>query len=148
MRIRVPDLAPRRVHAGLKSDLNLTPMIDVLLVLLVIFMAAMPLTQLGLDASLPPPAPAAPAPVDTPPWHIVVEYTADRRISVNKQSVAFADLQPRLSEIFASRHDKTLFVSGDASLRYGEIVDVIDAAKGAGVQRVGIITEGMRRAAR
>jgi biopolymer transport protein ExbD len=78
---------------------------------------------------------------------IVLEYTADRRISVNKQDVTVQDLESRLRTIFESRKDKTMFIAGAGTLRYGDIVEVIDAAKGAGVEKVGIVTEAMRRAA-
>ena len=131
-------------HAS--ADMNVTPLIDVLLVLLVIFMSVVNLTQQGVDINLP--AETKTKTEATPDVsQIVLSITADHRIAVNRQDVPLPDLAKKLRDIYEQRKDKKMFLMAAGALRYKDIIDVIDAAKGAGVEQVGIVTEGMQKAA-
>jgi biopolymer transport protein ExbD len=110
-------------------------------------MATLPLGQRGVDINLPAETKTAQQQREVDVSQIMLEYTADKKISINKQDVQPRDLEERLRTIFEDRKDKQMFIAGAGTLRYGDIVFVIDAAKGAGVEKVGIVTEGMRRAA-
>lgn len=139
--MRAAEHPPRTDACRSNAEMNVTPLIDILLVMLIIFMTALPLSQESLDVNLPLVEKQEPARPD--PSHVLLVYTADREITINTEPVPLAALETRLRDVFANRRNKTLFVRGGGALRYGEIVAVIDAARGAGVTRVGVVTDGL-----
>ena len=118
---------------GLTNEINVTPMIDVLLVLLIIFMMVIPMSRKAIDLQLPDPTPDD-TPSGPPPSQIVLEVLPGNTFRINTQPVTKQDLARRLKEIYDPRPDKIIFIKGDPAVKYSDVIGAMDVARGAGVK--------------
>ncbi len=121
---------------GLTNEPNVTPMIDVLLVLLIIFMLVVPMSRKAIDLQLPDPTEQQSS--ATPPPQIVLEVLPGNKFLVNKENVPKANLPARLKEIYDGRPEKIIFVKGDPKVKYSDVIFAMDVARGAGVKVIGV----------
>ena len=125
-----------------RADINITPYIDILLVLLIIFMVITPIRQMDLDVKVPQTSNEEGGAID--PSVIVVSIGESAQIAINQEETTIARLGAQLQEIYSARANKNMFISASAKLPYGDVVRVIDIAKGAGVGDIGLLTEEIR----
>jgi biopolymer transport protein TolR len=122
---------------GLTNEINVTPMIDVLLVLLIIFMMVIPMSRKAIDLQLPDPTPD-PTNSGPPPSQIVLEVLPGNVFKINTQPVTKADLPKKLKEIYDPRPEKVIFVKGDPAVKYSDVIWAMDVSRGAGVKVIGV----------
>jgi biopolymer transport protein TolR len=122
---------------SLTNEINVTPMIDVLLVLLIIFMMVIPMSRKAIDLQLPDPTPDNSS-SGPPPSQIVLEVLPGNVYKVNTQPIAKNDLAKRLKEIYDPRPEKIIFVKGDPAVKYSDVIYAMDVARGAGVKVIGV----------
>jgi biopolymer transport protein TolR len=129
---------------GTMAEMNIVPLIDILLVLLIIFMAISPTISMGLDALVPQPAPPnAPQDVVTQQATIVVQVFGDGKLKINEENATWDGLQGRLDQIFKQRAQKIAFVKGDDTVFFGDVARAIDIMRAAGIDKVGLLTPRM-----
>lgn len=126
--------------SGPKGDINMTPMIDILLVLLIIFMAISPVSPHGLDALAPQPPPPNQPQNDNNDRTVVIVIDAQGNVKLNQDDTTWDKLNDRLIEIFKTRAEKVVFVKADKDLEFQVVAKAIDTAKGAGIDKVGLMT--------
>jgi biopolymer transport protein TolR len=124
-------------NTGLNNEPNVTPMIDVLLVLLIIFMMVVPMSRKAIDTQLPDPNPAQ-VPASPNVDQIVLSVNPDNKFAINKEEVSKERLAARLKEIYDGRPEKIIFVKGDTTIQFQNVIFAMDVARGAGVKIIGV----------
>src|SRR5215831_425526 len=127
-------------QGGPKADINMTPMIDVLLVLIIIFMVITPLTPKGLEALVPQPPPPNQQPNQSDQRTVVIVINKDHSMMINQDPVPEGQLGGKLTDIFKTRAERVVFVKGDPDLEFQWVAKAIDIAKGAGLDKIGLMT--------
>jgi biopolymer transport protein TolR len=125
---------------GAISDMNVVPLIDILLVLLIIFMVITPLTPKGLDTLVPQPNPNQQQNQDLENKTVVVQVLSHNRLKINNEDSTWESLGPRIEQIFKDRAEKIAFVKGDNDVLFAEVAHAIDIMRGSGIDKVGLIT--------
>ena len=120
------------------ADINVTPLVDVILVLLIVFMITAPMLQMGIDVNLPRVKAKS---IDVAEEKLVLTITPSREIFINKNKIPMGDLRTKLQSIFSSRIDKEIFMRADKTIPYGFVVEVMSEVRKAGIDRLGMITE-------
>jgi biopolymer transport protein TolR len=128
----------RNDNRGIMAEINVTPLVDVMLVLLVIFMVTAPMMQQGVQVNLPKADTKAMTQAEET---VVVAVDKSGKIFINKDEVPATDLRVRLTDMFATREKKEIFLKADAGVPYGEVVKAMADIKGAGIERLGMVTE-------
>ena len=128
---------------GVKASPNVTPMIDVMLVLLIIFMMVIPMSRKAIDLQLPDPTPDN-TNSGPPPSQIVLEVLPGGTFRINTQPVAKADLAKKLKDIYDGRPDKIIFVKGDPAVKYSDVISAMDAARGSGVKVIAMTPKDVK----
>ena len=128
---------------SLTNEINVTPMIDVLLVLLIIFMMVIPMSRKAIDLQLPDPTPSN-EPQGPQPSQIVMEVLPGNVYTINTQPVAKNDLAKKLKEIYDPRPDKIIFVKGDPAVKYSDVIWAMDMARGSGVKVIGMTPKDVK----
>ena len=123
--------------SSLNNEINVTPMIDVLLVLLIIFMMIIPMSRKAIDTQLPDPNPQ-PSQPNVAPDQIVLEILPDEKFAINKEDVPKDQLLTRLKSLYDPRPEKIIFVKGDTMVKYADVIWAMDQARGAGVKVIGV----------